>query len=173
MWRLVAFGAASLGIGLLSRKSLRDARSHGFYRFFAFEAIAALVLLNLRRWFAAPLSPRQLISYPLLAASAILPLHGFYVPRVVGKPKPGLAETENLIQGFENTSELVQTGAYRYIRHPLYASLLFLTWGAFCKAPSVPGTVLALVSSACLTATALIEEKENRRRFGPAYVAYE
>jgi hypothetical protein len=43
----IVFLVFSAGIVLLSWRSLRDRRSHGFYRFFAFEAILALILLNL------------------------------------------------------------------------------------------------------------------------------
>jgi protein-S-isoprenylcysteine O-methyltransferase Ste14 len=47
----------------------------------------------------------------------------------------------------EKTTILVTTGAYRYIRHPLYSSLLFLAWGIFFKAPSWPGGLLALAAT--------------------------
>ena len=64
------------------------------------------------------------------------------------------------------------TGIYRDIRHPLYASLLLLAWGAFLKAPAQRAGVLAGVASALLCVTAAIEERENIDYFGPAYEAY-
>jgi hypothetical protein len=172
MARLIAFAFSSVGIVLLSRKSLRDPRSHGFFRFFAFEAILGLVLVNLKRWYRDPLSARQLASWALLTASAPLAGHGFYLLRVVGKPRAGLEGTENLLPGFENTSQLVTVGAYRFIRHPLYSSLLGLTWGVFLKDPSRRGALLAILASVSLLATARAEESENARRFGPAYADY-
>ncbi len=172
MARLVAFAASSLGIVLLSRRSLGDPRSHGFYRFFAFEAILGLVLLNLKRWYRDPLCARQLVSWALLSGSAPLAAHGFYLLRVVGKPKAGLAGTEQLLPGFENTSKLVTVGAYRYVRHPLYSSLMLLAWGACLKDPSRRALPLAVLASACLLSTARAEEVENARRFGSAYAEY-
>jgi protein-S-isoprenylcysteine O-methyltransferase Ste14 len=73
---------------------------------------------------------------------------------------------------FEKTTSLVTTGAYRYIRHPLYSSLLFLTWGVFFKNPSWLGGLLGVMATSFLVATARIEEAEDIRFFGPAYRAY-
>jgi protein-S-isoprenylcysteine O-methyltransferase Ste14 len=170
--RLLAFVAASAGIALFSRRSLRDTRSHGFFRFFAFEAIAGLGALNLPRWFADPFCARQWASWTLLTGAAPLAAHGFHLLRIVGRPRAGQEHTETLIPGFEDTSELVRIGAYRYIRHPLYSSLLLLAWGVFLKAPSRAGGALAAGASAALIGTARAEEAENLQRFGAAYREY-
>ncbi len=50
-FKIIVFIVASVGIFWVSRLSLHDFRSHGFYRFFAFEAIVALILLNVDYWF--------------------------------------------------------------------------------------------------------------------------
>ena len=63
-------------------------------------------------------------------------------------------------------------GLYKYIRHPLYSSLLFLTWGAFLKSPSWLGSGLVAVAMVCLVATARVEEAENIEYFGPVYQEY-
>jgi protein-S-isoprenylcysteine O-methyltransferase Ste14 len=73
---------------------------------------------------------------------------------------------------FEKTTTLVTVGAYRYIRHPLYSSLLSLTWGVFFKSPFWLGGILALLASCFLVATAKMEESENIRFFGAPYQAY-
>ncbi len=162
MFQLIIFSAGSVGILWLSWSSLRDRRSHGFYRFFAFELILALVALNLEHWFRDPLSASQLVSWLLLLASLLLAVHGFYMLHTAGRPKGAI----------ENTTALVEQGAYRYIRHPLYSSLLLLVWGVFLKAPSLPHAILALAASGCLVATARVEEVENLDRFGPDYAVY-
>ena len=56
MFKLFIFAVGSAGIIYISRASLRAPRSHGFYRFFAWELILALFLLNVDVWFQAPLS---------------------------------------------------------------------------------------------------------------------
>jgi protein-S-isoprenylcysteine O-methyltransferase Ste14 len=66
----------------------------------------------------------------------------------------------------------VTVGAFRYIRHPLYSSLLFLAWGVFFKHPSWVGLFLAGIATFFLTMTARIEEAENMAFFGTAYESY-
>ena len=60
----------------------------------------------------------------------------------------------------------------KYIRHPLYTSLLLLGWRAFFKDPSLPGGILVLATCAFLTTTARVEEAENLDKFGVDYAAY-
>ena len=146
-------------------------RSHGFYRFFAFELLSALILLNVPMWFRDPLSARQLVSWFLGAVSIGLAMEGFRLLRVIGRPAPTAARSANL--SFENTTTLVTVGAYRWIRHPLYASLLALVWCAYLKNPfAIGGIVLAPIASGFLAATAVAEERENLGNFGAAYAAY-
>jgi protein-S-isoprenylcysteine O-methyltransferase Ste14 len=155
----------------LSWRSLRDLRSHGFYRFFAFELLSALILLNVPMWFRDPLSARQLVSWFLGAASIGLAIEGFRLLRLIGRPTPTASRDTNL--PFENTTTLVTVGAYRFIRHPLYASLLAVVWCAYLKNPmAISSIVLALGASGFLIATAIAEERENLMRFGAAYADY-
>ncbi len=171
MVRLVLFFAGSIAIVKLSWRSLRDVRSHGFYRFFAFELLWALILLNILVWFRDPLSTRQLVSWFLGAASIALAIEGFRLLRIIGRPLPTTARDTNL--GFENTTTLVTVGAYRFIRHPLYASLLALAWCGYLKNPrTVSSIVLALGATGFFIATSVAEERENLMRFGADYAAY-
>jgi protein-S-isoprenylcysteine O-methyltransferase Ste14 len=169
--RIVIFVVASAAILQMSRRSLKDWRTHGFYRFFAFELLAALILLNLPHWLRDPLSARQLVSWILGVASITLAVEGFRLLRVVGKPAPADARSTNL--AFENTTTLVTVGAYRWIRHPLYASLLALLWCAYLKNPfPIAAIVLVLGASGFFIATSIAEERENLVSFGAAYAAY-
>lgn len=170
MLQSAAFIAATLALAYVSRASLRAPRSHGFYRFFAWEAIVALVLLNWPTWFLNPFSPLQLISWLLLLVSIFLVVHSLTLLQRAGKP--GERTSDVPLYGLEKTTRLVTLGAYRYIRHPLYSSLLFLAWGAYFKDPSWPGAGLVLLATACLTVTARVEEAEDLAYFGPAYAEY-
>jgi protein-S-isoprenylcysteine O-methyltransferase Ste14 len=169
-YKIIALIIASVTISWVSRSSLRNPRSHGFYRFFAWEAILALILLNLNYWFYEPFRILQLISWFLLITSLYLVFHGVRLLRAAGKPDNRRQDSSLL--GMEKTTELVTKGAYRYIRHPLYSSLLFLTWGAFFKQLSLAGICLAVLATLFLTVTAKMEEAENIRFFGSAYKSY-
>lgn len=164
------FLIGSAFIVYVSRASLRNPRAHGFYRFFAWEFILGLILLNVACWFCDPFAWHQIISWVLLCASLIPLVLGVQLLRSAGKPDSTRNDAPML--GFEKTTELVTVGLYKYIRHPLYSSLLLLTWGAFFKSPALPGVLLALAATLCLTATAKTEEAENIRYFGAAYQAY-
>jgi len=119
MLKLPVFVIASAILVYVSRASLRTPRSHGFYRFFAWEAILALTLLNLDDWFRHPLAWHQLISWPLLVVSLFLVIHGVQLLKQVGKQDPRRDDAPML--EFEKTTTLITAGAYRYIRHPLYS----------------------------------------------------
>ena len=159
---ILVFIALSLGIAYQSRGSLGDPSSHGFYRFFAFESLLALVVVNVSNWFRDPLSTPQLASWILLLTSAFLAVYGFTVLRREGKPSAS----------FVTTTVLVTSGAYRTIRHPLYASLIYFGWGVFFKDPSLVSGALVLGASGFLFLTARAEETENLSKFGTAYAAY-
>lgn len=69
-------------------------------------------------------------------------------------------------------SELVRHGIYRFIRHPLYASLILLCAGWAVLWQSVPGGVAAGLLTLLLDAKARREEARLRARF-PEYADYE
>ena len=158
-------------MAFVSKSSLRVPRSHGFYRFFAWEFILVLTLLNIGVWFRDPFSSHQVVSWVFLIVSGLLAWHSVQLLRILGNPNQERKDHTATI-GFERTTTLVTVGAYRYIRHPMYGSLLFFAWGVFFKDPSWLGGILVLASTACLVATARAEETENIRFFGPAYQAY-
>lgn len=168
--RVALFILLSVFLVLYSWRSLRDFKSHGFYRFFAWEAILALILLNLNYWFFQPLSIHQIISWLLLITSLFLVIEGVRLLRMV--EKSGSRRSDPSLREFEKTTELVKLSIYRYIRHPLYSSLLFLCWGAFFKYPNWPGVGLAVIATFFLTITAKIEEAENIRFWGETYREY-
>jgi protein-S-isoprenylcysteine O-methyltransferase Ste14 len=160
--KIILFVVISLAIIFFSWSSFRNLRSHGFYRFFAFESILILFLLNVDDWFREAFAVRQIVSWLLLVFSLFLVGQGFYLLRVAGKPEGH----------FENTTTLVRQGVFRYIRHPLYSSLLFLGWGVYLKDPSPLGSILVLLATAFLAATAKVEEAENLQKFGEDYAAF-
>lgn len=169
-FKLAVFLVLSIGLAALSRASLQDSQSHGFYRFFAWESILILNLWNLDYWSFGPFSPQQIVSWFLLTISLYLFIHSTYMLCIFGKPGPQ-REDPKLI-GFEKTTVLVTEGVYRYIRHPVYGALLFLTWGVFLKQPSLIPLCLAICATFFLLMTARKEEIENINYFGAAYQSY-
>jgi protein-S-isoprenylcysteine O-methyltransferase Ste14 len=165
---LLVFG--TMGIVWVSRLSLRDVRSHGFYRFFAWEIILILFVLNVNYWIIDPFSFKQIISWTLLIISLVLIIQGVQLFRQKGNLNQ--ARDDPTLVGIEKTTELVTSGIYRYIRHPFYSSLLFLAWGILFKRPTWIGIMLGILTTICLIITAKREETENIEFFGDIYREY-
>jgi protein-S-isoprenylcysteine O-methyltransferase Ste14 len=164
---LIAISALVIGI---SRKSLLRPKSHGFYRFFAWEATAVLLYLNSDQWFRDPFAPRQLVSWLLLMLSLAALVFSVISLKAVGKPESVIDDPTRI--GIEKTTVLVTVGIYRYIRHPLYASVLLLAWGTCLKRMSWLSFLLASVVTALILVTAKVEEAEDVRVFGQSYSRY-
>jgi protein-S-isoprenylcysteine O-methyltransferase Ste14 len=153
----------TFGIAYLSWwVSIREKRYHGIYRFFSFESIFFLILLNLPYWFKNPFSWHQILSWIFLSSSTILAFWGFSHLKKRGKPEGQ----------FEDTTTLVTTGLYKYIRHPLYLSLLCVGFGAFFKHIDHIQIILMVTNIIALILTAKVEEKEMIKKFGNEYVEY-
>jgi protein-S-isoprenylcysteine O-methyltransferase Ste14 len=143
--------------------SIKHGRYHGIARFFSFESIYIMVLLNYKIWFRDPYSPFQIVSWILLILSLYFAVAGFIFLRNLGKPQGG---------NFENTSVIVKTGLYKFIRHPLYLSLLIGGTGVMMKNPDIELLVLGTINLIAIWFTARIEEKEMIAKFGNAYSDY-
>lgn len=170
MERLIVFGVLTVPIIILSRRTIVNIKSHGFYRFFSWECIAWLFASSYQYWFLDPLSGLQLISWIILVLSIYLVVAGVVMLKKSGKPQN--SRNDNELYGFEKTSELVDTGIFKYIRHPLYSSLLLLTWGIFFKNVTYPLLFVAVLSSLFLYLTAIQDEKECIKYFGAKYSEY-
>ena len=171
MWKLIAFGFATLLLIYISRASLHAPRSHGFYRFFAWEAILALCVINVEFWFSDPFVWYQIIAWTLLFAALVPLAFGVQALRARGKPVANREGDPSLL-AFEKTTQLVTSGIYKYIRHPLYSSLLLLAWGIFFKLPSLVGGGLVIIATIFLIATAKADESECIQFFGAKYQDY-
>jgi protein-S-isoprenylcysteine O-methyltransferase Ste14 len=169
--RIYAFLFATAILAWVSRRSLLRPRSHGFYRFFAWEAILGLILLNLSAWFTDWLSWHQIVSWVLLFASLIPLALGVWALRTRGMPEAASRHAPDLL-AFERTTRLVSAGIYRHIRHPLYCSLLLLGWGVFLKQPGVPEVPLVAAATVLLFITARRDEAECLQQFGSDYRHY-
>jgi protein-S-isoprenylcysteine O-methyltransferase Ste14 len=73
---------------------------------------------------------------------------------------------------FENTSVLVRSGIYRYIRHPLYLSIFLFGTGVMLKDPGPLQILLGVINLIAVYITARIEEGEMSAKFGNEYMDY-
>jgi len=167
----IVFVLLSIILIAISWSSLQKPYSHGFYRFFAWECILGLFLINVKFWFYKPFSGNQVIAWILLVVCLVPLLSGIYGLRKRGKPSEHREGDASLL-AFEKTTALVTGGIYHFIRHPLYSSLFLLVWGIFFKHPSWEGIILASISTILLLYTAKADEAECVQFFGDQYLDY-
>lgn len=161
---LFALGTAALA--WLSRKPLRAPGSHGFYRFFVWEGILFLLVLNRETWGSGSVAPNALASWVLMLSSILMVSLGLLTLRFKGAVDAQRDEGGAGLYEFEKTTTLVTTGVFGYIRHPMYTSLLLLTWGVYCQLPSLTGLVAGLVTTCLLVPTVRADERECAAYFG-------
>jgi protein-S-isoprenylcysteine O-methyltransferase Ste14 len=142
--------------------SLREKRYHGIPRFFVFEGLLILLILQADVWFDDPFCLRQIFSWILLFSSIPYAAGALILFRRHGEHG----------RNFENTTKLVTRGLYRYIRHPMYASLLFLGWGMFLKDINTVTIIIIVLVTLAVFITCKVEEKEMIAKFGEAYREY-
>ncbi len=168
--KIIIFIITSSGFALLSRHTLGAGRSHGFYRFFVWEALLILVLINIDHWFRDPFKSGQVASWILLFISLVYVVSAAISIKKYGQP--GSERVDPLLIGIEKTTRLVRAGAYKYIRHPMYGSAIFGAWGILLKNITWYGLGIAIITTTLAVITALREETENIRYFGEEYVQY-
>lgn len=170
MSKLLIFSVLSIVVFYISWRSLKSSKSHGFYRFFGWVGICWLIADNYSFWFVDPLKTTQLISWGLLLISMYLIISGGI--RLIWTGKPSSHRQDDTLFSFEKTTGLIDIGVYKYIRHPLYASLIYLTWGICMKNPTLLNISVSVLSSIFLYITSKKDEKECLVYFGESYSEY-
>ena len=97
-----------------------------------------------------------------MVVSAFIAISGFYSLKKYGKPD----------DDWENTTVLIDRGIFRYIRHPLYSSLILLVIGILLKRITFVPLVIGCICIFFLITASLMEERENLVKFGDAYTNY-
>ena len=158
----IIFAVVSTVIVMMFRKELFAFRRHGPYMFVAAEGLLVLFILNGGAMFEGLFTVKQVLSWAFMLTSATFAIFGFY----------GLKKHGQAVQNWENTTRLVREGVFKYIRHPLYASLMLLATGVLLKDVSL-GAALACILTLCfLVIASRLEEGENAAKFGAEYGSY-
>ena len=122
----VMFLGGSIFFLVISSKSLKSLKLHGFYRFFVFEFTLVLVLLNLPFWIVNPFSLQKIFSWIALVISVILVVQSFYYLTKLGDSKKREEFEANF--KFENTAKLVDTGFINTSGIRCTAHFFFYLW---------------------------------------------
>lgn len=168
--KLLVFGILSLPLTALSWRSLFGLKNHGLYRFVVWECILWLAIQNSRHLIVDQFDLQQVISSVLMIASLVYVLSAVFMLRKRGRA--GTRRTDPTLLGFEQTTELVESGIFGHVRHPMYGSLLFLAWGVLLRNIEADLLLVAMLATGACMLAALMEEKENMDYFGERYTGY-
>jgi Putative protein-S-isoprenylcysteine methyltransferase len=171
MNEIIIFSVLSIPVIYFSRHVILNIKSHGFYRFAGWECIAWLLANNYKYWFVNIFAWNQIISWVVLFYSVYLVIAGVILLKNLGKADQ--TRVDNSLYKFEKTTDLVEAGLYKFIRHPLYGSLIFLSWGIYLKnTSSIILLIIVILSSILFYVTAKFDEKECLEYFGEKYKDY-
>ena len=168
--KTIVFCILSLPLVALSRRSLFGLKHHGLYRFVAWECILWIAVRNSGHLIVKQFDLQQLVSSALMTASLVFVLSAVYEMRKAGRANP--QRRDPTLFAFEKTTALVETGIFSRVRHPMYGSLLLLTWGLLLRNIEAGLVAAALAATCACVLAALIEEKENLSYFGEEYRRY-
>ena len=167
---LFAFGILSLPLLALSWRSMFSFKRHGLYRFVLFECILWLGVQNHAHLLVEEFDLQQIASSALMLASLVYVLLAVHAMRTRGRVSAERRDPS--LFAFERTTALVESGIFGRVRHPMYASLLFLTWGVLLRRVEIGLIAVAALATVAAVLAAWIEEKENRAYFGESYRRY-
>ena len=169
---IIIFCVLSVPIIYFSWHVIFNLNSHGFYRFLGWECIALLFAINFKYWFTDVFSWNQILSWIFLVYTSYLVIAGVILLKNLGKADH-ITRSDDSLYNFEKTTELVDTGLYKFIRHPLYGSLIFLTWGIYFKhITSIALLMISILATILFYVTAKFDEKECIQYFGEKYKNY-
>ena len=130
-------------------------------------AIALLMLPNLpARWLYRPILPGGLVCFYLGAAITVAGL-GFAV-----WARAHLGSNWSRSVEVKADHELITSGPYRLVRHPIYSGILAGFVGSVVALSEVRGLVAFALVFAVLLAKLRMEEAWMRSEFGEKYTAY-
>lgn len=170
MSELLWFMVLSLPLIYLSWRSLFKLKKHGLYRFITWECVLWIAIQNYHYEAGGNMDLRLSVASVLTMSSLVIVIAALITMRRHGQASK--QRHDETLFAFEKTTELVTNGLFRYIRHPMYASLLCLIWGLFFRQPQSFLLVIALIGTLSCCLAALIEEQENLDFFGEKYQQY-
>ncbi len=168
MWQILVFFLGALAIAASSFRHFANPESHEFFRTLALLALWAVFVISLPWWSRDVPTARQAASWLILAAGLILGASALFF--LHAKRNHGTVISGSVPPG--QPHHLVTGGPYRYIRHPIYGSMILLAWGLVLKSGSWIAVFSALLATGLLYLTARTEEDANLDRFGMEYEKY-
>jgi protein-S-isoprenylcysteine O-methyltransferase Ste14 len=142
-------------------------------RYFAYvlPLILAAILLGPGHWFGHSWLREQLLAHtrPVYAAGLALGMAGaalsIYSRAILGRNWSASVQ-------LKHDHELIQSGPYRFVRHPIYTGFLLLFLGSAIMIGEWRGLISVAIVLVSFLRKLRLEEAWLGRHFGPAYQEY-
>jgi protein-S-isoprenylcysteine O-methyltransferase Ste14 len=131
------------------------------YVFLCFENFGKLLLFDY--WKLADVPWLTIPGNILLVSGGVLFLTTFFTMRRLGKPS----------DAWENTTQLIETGVFGVIRHPIYFSAFLVMVGLLLMWFSTISLIVTFVACICFFLAAWFEDRWNEEKFGETYRHYQ
>jgi protein-S-isoprenylcysteine O-methyltransferase Ste14 len=105
----------------------------------------------------------KITGFVLLGIAGVTAIATFLALRYRGKPT----------DAWENTTQLIEGGLFRFMRHPMYFAAFAATLGVLFQGISAEAVVLASIATPCFFLAAWFEDKWNEKKFGDVYKQYQ
>jgi protein-S-isoprenylcysteine O-methyltransferase Ste14 len=119
-------------------------------------------LAGLVYWFVEPSVLTNLAGIVSLVGSGLIFLVASQTMRLRGKPE----------KGWEQTTQLVETGIFSMIRHPIYLSSLLAMLGVFLLKISLISVIATPIGGMLFFLSARFEDEYDEKKFGQKYIEY-
>jgi len=113
-------------------------------------------------WKNVDIYPLLYIGYTVIVLGVALVIPAFISLKHKGKPE----------SGWEHATELIKSGVYGIVRHPLCLGCAIAMIGIMLVIQSVPSTILGLVAIFCFWMASWKEDAFNIEKFGDEYREY-
>lgn len=133
--------------------------------------VVAFALLGPSEWFTGSFLREAILPHttPIFALALVLVMLGVALAcwsrHVLGR------NWSSVVQ-IKRDHDLIDTGPYRYVRHPIYTGILLAFVGSAINVGDVRGIVAVAILLASFWRKLRMEERMLGEAFGPAYTAY-
>jgi len=168
MVKYIIFAAVEIGVLVWVIEAIRSKVRHeitmsiGYFLFMAlcFENFGTL--LPFQYWKVDSVIALKIIGFVLLGVGIVMALTTFFTMKSLGKPK----------KGWEDTTQLIETGVFSLVRHPMYLASGLLVFGSVLISQHWLTLLLGVPLLVGFPIIVLRADKDLIEKFGDDYKRY-
>ena len=162
MWNSLIL--AGIWIGIIFKWLIPVCRKHIVYEIYEACGLGLYFTSFLLPWSWGEISflPLRILGFILFLPAALFVGSSFINLKAKGKPPTG----------WEQTTVMIESGAYQLVRHPLYLGTALWAAGVILVSQSVSTTIFGLLAGCCFWMASKREDEYDLAKFGDDYQEY-